>query len=85
MWILDYAVLLAFSSFIVESLFQIRHTLKRKSSADISITGVTIRFLAGIIFVVKYLVIKDLFLLIGQVVFSSVFLVLLILVIIYRR
>lgn len=85
MWILDYAVLLAFSSFIIELLFQIRHTLNRKSSIDISITSVIIRFLAGIVLLIRYLVIKDTFLIIGQITFSSIFLILILLILFYRK
>ena len=68
-WIVNYITLIAFAAFTIDNLIQIRHIWKRKSSKDISIKGSSIRLSAGLIILIKFLTLKDIYLVVGQGIF----------------
>lgn len=79
--ILDYSLILAYVAIITDISMQIARIYKRKSAADISILGTTVRFLATLVFLTKYVTIQDPFLTVGQSVFSVLLLAYLVLII----
>ena len=71
--ILDYSLIIAYIAIITDISMQITRIWKRRSAHEISILGTTIRLLATMVFLTKYVVIQDPYLTVGQ----SVFMVLL--------
>ena len=84
-WIINYATLIAFLSFLIDNIIQINHIYKRKSSKDISIGGVLMRFAAALILLTKYVSIKDEYLIMGQSLFTITFAIYFILLVKYRK
>ena len=66
MELLDLLTLLSYSALNVDILFQIRRIYKTKSSRDLSLLGLTIRYAAILIIFIKFLSLEDLPLIIGQ-------------------
>lgn len=64
--IIDYGTLIAFGAIAIDLIFQIHRVWKRKSSADISLWGYTIRFIAAFILFAKYFTLFDAYLISGQ-------------------
>ena len=83
--LLDYAVLIAFFATSIDTLIQIRHIHRRKSSKDLSILGCSIRLFSALIFTVKFYTTGDIYLIIGQTIFSTVFIIYFIILLYYRH
>lgn len=66
--IVNYGTLVAFGAIAVDLLFQIQRVGRRKSSADISVWGYTIRFVSAFILFAKYFTLADRYLILGQAV-----------------
>lgn len=69
--IVNYATLLAFAAFTGDILMQIRQVWRQKSSYDISIIGITVRVLGGLILLTKYVLLDDAYLMVGQTLFTA--------------
>jgi len=83
--IVNYATLVVFVLFLFDNLVQIRHIWKRKSSKDVSLRGASMRFVAALILLIKYSTINDIYLIIGQSLFSITFATYFILLVKYRK
>jgi uncharacterized protein with PQ loop repeat len=66
MTLLDLLTLLSYIALNVDILFQIRRIYKTKSSRDLSLFGMSIRYAAILIILIKFISISDLPLIIGQ-------------------
>ena len=66
MTILDLLTLLSYIALNVDILFQIQRIYQTKSSRDLSLTGMSIRYAAIVIIMVKFISISDVPLIIGQ-------------------
>lgn len=63
---LDWLTLISYIALNVDILFQIRRIHKTKSSKDLSLLGMTIRYIAIIIILIKFINLSDTALIIGQ-------------------
>ena len=66
MTLLDLLTLASYIALNVDILFQIKRIYQTKSSHDLSLTGMTIRYAAILIILIKFITISDLPLIIGQ-------------------
>jgi uncharacterized protein with PQ loop repeat len=66
MTLLDLLTLLSYIALNVDILFQIKRIYRTKSSHDLSLTGMSIRYAAILIILIKFINISDLPLIIGQ-------------------
>jgi hypothetical protein len=66
MTLLDLLTLLSYVALNVDILFQIRRIHQTKSSQDLSLTGMSIRYTAILIILTKFINLSDLPLIIGQ-------------------
>ncbi len=64
--LIDYGSIVAFATFTVGVLLQMKKILKRRSSRDIASSEVLLRFVASVIIFAKIITIKDPYLIIGQ-------------------
>ena len=83
--LINYATLIAFLTISVDLMFQISRIHKRKSSLDISIKGTLVRLFGAAIFTLKYFVIKDFYLILGQLLFMGILMVYIISVLYYSK
>lgn len=80
----NYATLVAFVGYSVGLIIQILKLVKIKKSDEISVWEITLRYLSGIILLIKVISIRDVFLAGGQGAFTILFSVYVFLVIKYR-
>lgn len=80
---LDFITLLSFVGLTVDVLLQAHRVRQVKSSEDISIVGLSVRFFAIFIILYKLIVIGDFALIVGQAMLAIVFTSYLVLVISY--
>ncbi len=77
MGVLDWLTLLSYIALNVDIIFQVRKIYQTKSSADLSLAGMSIRYVAIIIILIKFISLSDIPLTIGQglitVTFSAYF------------
>jgi uncharacterized protein with PQ loop repeat len=66
MTLLDLLTLLSYIALNVDILFQIMRIYRTKSSHDLSLTGMSIRYVAILIILIKFISISDVPLIIGQ-------------------
>jgi uncharacterized protein with PQ loop repeat len=66
MTLLDLLTLASYIALNVDILFQIKRIYRTKSSRDLSLTGMAIRYAAILIILIKFITISDLPLIIGQ-------------------
>ena len=85
MTILDLLTLLSYIALNVDILFQIKRIYETKSSRDLSIVGMSIRYAAILIILIKFMRISDMPLMIGQGLIVLTFTTYLILALYYRR
>jgi hypothetical protein len=64
--LLDILTILSYIALNIDIIFQVRRIYLNKSSKDLSLVGLTIRYLAIIIILIKFLTLSDLPLIIGQ-------------------
>jgi len=64
--ILDWLTLLSYVALNIDIVLQIKRIYHRKSSEDLSLLGMTIRYIAILIIVFKFAAIGDIALIIGQ-------------------
>jgi len=70
----DYLVLVAFFLIGIDIFFQIRQVKHERESRDVSLTGAGIRLFAAVVFLIKFVLLSELILIIGQSVFVAIFL-----------
>lgn len=85
MSLLDVATLLSYVALNVDILFQIRHIYRRKSSRDLSLVGMSIRYVAILIILIKFVTLSDLPLILGQGLIMVTFTTYLVLALVYYR
>jgi len=85
MSLLDVLTLLSFIGLNVDILFQTRRVYKTKSSKDLSLIGLSVRYLAIIVILIKYVNVGDTTLLIGQSLILLTFTIYFMLVVSYFR
>lgn len=83
--IINYATAIAFIALTVDVILQIRKLIRRKSSRDISRKGSAIRLIAIMLLEVKFIVLKDFWLILGQGLFNVLFVVYFLLILKYRK
>jgi uncharacterized protein with PQ loop repeat len=83
--ILDWLTLLSCLALAADILLQIKRVYRTKSSNDLSLLGMTIRYIAIIVILVKFISLNDLPLMIGQGVITIIFTAYLFLAIVYFR
>ena len=85
---MDWLDIITFASYLAltaDILFQIRHVHKHRSSHDISITGLGIRYVAILIILYKFYTLGEWPLLLGQVCLTITFTLYLVLVVRYYK
>jgi uncharacterized protein with PQ loop repeat len=80
-----YGTLIAFVALYIDMSFQIARIFKRKSSADISIGGVVVRLSATLLFLFRFVAIRDFPLSLGQGLFCAMLAVYVFLLVKYRK
>lgn len=85
MELLDFITLLSFFALTADILFQIRNIYTRHSSGDISLIGISIRYVAILIIFYKFYTLAEWPLMIGQGMLAIVFSLYLILAFHYHR
>lgn len=70
---INYATLVAFVGYSVGLIMQMIKLLRIKKSGEISVWEVVLRFLSGVILLVKVVSIRDMFLSAGQGFFTALF------------
>ena len=82
--IVNYGTLIAYAAFTIDILLEIRRIHWRKSSLDLSLSGVLIRLLAGLMLLIKLIFTNDIYLIVGQGVFSVIYAIYVFMIIWYR-
>lgn len=77
---INYATLAALLALTMGIVLQIRKVVIRGNADTISVTEILLRFLASSMLVVKFIAVADLYLMLGQGIFTSSYLVYVILV-----
>ncbi len=67
---INYATLISYIAFSIDLFIQIRRIFKRKSAKDISWKGTMFRVIGSLVILIKFIGINDIFLIVGQIVFS---------------
>ncbi len=67
--IIDYSLIIAYMAIITDISLQISRIWKHRSAQEISILGTTVRLLATMVFLTKYVMIQDIYLTVGQAIF----------------
>jgi uncharacterized protein with PQ loop repeat len=83
--ILDLLTLLSYIALNVDIMLQVKRIYRRKSSDDLSLVGMTIRYIAIIIILVKFASLRDVPLVIGQGLCAVTFTVYFVLAVLYFR
>lgn len=83
--ILDWLTLISYIALNVDVMLQIHRIYSTKSSHDLSMLGMTIRYIAIAIILVKFIELGDMPLLLGQVLIAGTFTVYFMLAIVYAR
>lgn len=82
--IINYWTIMSYALYSFDVTMQIIKIYKRKSSLDISITWLSIRILAWLLIISKFILVNDIYLMIWQAIFMT-FLIVYIFVVIYYR
>jgi hypothetical protein len=64
--ILDILTVISYIALNVDIVFQIRQIYRTKSSEDLSLVGMSIRYLAILVILIKFISVSDIALIIGQ-------------------
>ncbi len=84
MSILDILTVFSYIALCADVLFQIARIHKTKSARDVSLIGASIRFVAIVIILIKFLSLNDWPLIIGQLLVFTSFLIYIFLVLVYK-
>lgn len=85
MSILDVLTLLSYVALNIDIVLQIKRIYRTKSSEDLSLLGMTIRYAAIVILLVKFVSLSDLPLMIGQGIIAVTFTIYFVLAVFYFR
>ena len=85
MSILNTITLISYLALVTDVLFQIGKVYKTKSSKDLSLLGMSIRYVAILIIFIKFFSLSDLPLILGQGLIGAAFTAYFILAVYYRR
>ena len=66
MTLLDFLTILSYLALNVDILFQIKQVYKNRSSEDVSLTGLIVRYVAILVILVKFISLSEIPLIIGQ-------------------
>lgn len=83
--VLDIITFASYVALTIDILFQIKHVRSTKSSKDVSLTGITIRYVAILIILYKFMTLSDWPLVLGQGLLTIVFTLYLVLAFYYHR
>lgn len=83
--LINYATAIAFIALFIDVILQIKKLIKLKSSKDISKHGCIMRLVALFILEVKFIVLNDFWLILGQGLFNILFIVYFVLILKYRK
>jgi hypothetical protein len=83
--IINYGALLAYGALATDLVLQIIHIAQRRSSADVSIPGALVRLSANLIFLTKFILIEDSYLILGQTLFLTLVVTYIICLVRYRK
>jgi hypothetical protein len=83
MSLLDWLTLLSYVALNVDVILEIKKIRKTRSSKDLSLVGMTIRYIAIVVLVIKFVSLRDTSLILGQGLIALTFTVYLILAITY--
>ncbi len=64
--ILDYLTIISYTALNIDILFQIKQIYRTKSSKDLSLIGLTIRYVAILVILIKFISLSDIPLITGQ-------------------
>lgn len=85
---MDFLDIITFASYValtIDIVFQIKNVRRTKSSKDVSLAGITIRYVAILIILYKFMTLADWPLVLGQGLLTIVFTLYLILAFYYHR
>lgn len=83
--LIDYALIIAFVALTLDIIIQIYHINKRKSSGDISLKGCIIRIFGAGVLQIKFFSLNDAYLIFGQTIFLSIYMIYFLLIIHYKK
>lgn len=83
--LINYATLLSYIAFSTDLLLQIARIYRRKSSSDVSWKGIVFRLSGSLIILIKFLTLKDTYLIVGQIIFTLTVVTYLVMAIYYRK
>lgn len=83
--LISYATVISYVAFSTDLIFQILKIYRRKSSADISAQGTAFRLIGSTIILLKFITVKDPYLIVGQIVFTLTVATYLIMIAKYRK
>ena len=83
--LLDILTVLSYVALNIDILLQISRIYKTKSSKDLSLLGMSIRYLAILIVLIKFVSLSDVSLIIGQALITLTFTVYFVLAVVYFR
>ncbi len=81
--LLDTLTLLSYMALNIDIILQVRRIYKTKSSKDLSLVGMTIRYIAILIVLFKFISLSDTSLIIGQSVIALTFTLYFVLAVVY--
>ena len=64
--LLDFLTIISYIALNVDILFQIKQIYKTKSSKDLSLIGLTVRYVAILVILIKFISLSDITLIMGQ-------------------
>lgn len=83
--IVNYATLISYIAFSTDLIVQILRIYKRKSSLDVSYKGTAFRLVGSLVILMKFISLKDNYLILGQILLSITAATYLIVIILYRN
>ena len=82
--LISYATVIAYIAFSTDLVIQILRIYRRKSSNDVSARGTAIRTIGSLVILLKFISVDDIYLIIGQVLFTLTVATYLLMIIKYR-
>ena len=83
--LIDYALIIAFIALTLDIIIQIYHISKGKSSNDISLKGCIVRIFGAVVLQIKFFSLNDVYLIFGQTIFLSVYMIYFLLIVYYKK
>jgi hypothetical protein len=83
--VLDILTIISYLALNIDIILQIKRIYQTKSSEDLSLIGMTIRYVAIIVILVKFASLSDIPLMIGQSIIAATFTIYFVLALLYFR